>query len=220
MHLNGLNLAAQVVVAVLLLGIALVTIVVLEDASSALEMVEEEPADLATVSAARKRVGGAVGLVAIVAGLGLLSFLSFGAWARRRVIAPLDRLEQAVRAIARGDRQRRADESAGLKELASLGADINVLVDRLRKLERPDDRDLLLARAALEQVLDGTGRGAAVLDAGGRLLASNGALRDRLDEGGLSGASLLEREGGTPKSVSRLDEVRASGTVCGYVAWL
>jgi len=220
MRINALTVAAQVLAAVLLLGAALVTIVVLEDASSALETVEEEPADLAVVSAAKKRVGGAVGIVAIVAGGGLLAFLVFGAWANRHVVAPLGSLQRAVESIAKGHLQRRVDDDSGLGELADLGANVNRIVDRLRHLERTRESDLLLARAALEQLMDAKGRGGAVLDTSGRLVASNEAVRDRLASEGCDAVALLGRDGSAPRLGAEVTEIREAGSVKGYVAWI
>lgn len=220
MRINALNVAAQVVAGVLLLGVALATIVVLEDASRALDVVEEQPVDLAVLKSAKQRIGGAVGLVAIIAGGGLLAFLVMGAWAGRHVVAPLGRLERTVEAIADGHLQRRVDETSGLGELAELGANVNSIVDRLRRLERTRDADALLTRAAIEHLIESTGRGGAVLDTGGRLIAANDAVRDRLAAEQCKAAALLGRDDASPPLASEVEEVHAAGSVRGYVAWI
>ena len=75
MRLQALTVAAQVVAALMLLGISLVAISVLEKADDVLASASVQRADRPAIADARQSAGGAVGLVAIVAGSGLLALL-------------------------------------------------------------------------------------------------------------------------------------------------
>ena len=218
MRLQALNVGAQVLAALMLLGISLVTISVLEDADDVLSSAAVQETDQLAIADARQGIGGAVGLVTIVAGAGLLAFLVFGAWVGRQVVGPLMRLERTVGFIADGHLQRRVDDAAGLGEVSSLGAYVNRIVDRLRHLERVRVSDDLLARAAIEQLLDEGDRGGAVLDTGGRLVASNAAVRQTLEASGCDAGALLGREPSDPAFGADITEVRDGGVLRGYVA--
>lgn len=218
MRLQALTVGAQVFAALLLLGISLVTISVLENADGVLASLTTADADKDAVDEARQKIGGAVGLVAILAGAGLFAFLLFGAWVGRHVVGPLMSLEGTVGSIASGHLQRRVDDTAGLGELSSLGGNVNKVVDRLRHLERTQTSDDLLARAALEYLLDQAGGAGAVLDTAGRLVASNAAVRETLASRACEASALLGRESGSPSLGADVEEVRDGGVLRGYVA--
>ncbi|NRA94885.1 MAG: HAMP domain-containing protein [Planctomycetes bacterium] len=218
MRLQALTVAAQVVAALMLLGISLVAISVLEKADDVLASASVQRADRPAIADARQATGGAVGLIAIVAGSGLLALLLFGAWIGRRVVGPLTRLERTVGSIAEGHLQRRVDDAAGLGEVNSLAANVNRIVDQLRHFQRVRLSDNLLARAALEHLLDEGGRGGAVLDTVGRLVASNAAVREALDAGGCDAGALLGRDASAPALGATISEVREGGVLRGYVA--
>lgn len=220
MRLQALTVGAQVFAVLMLLGVSLVTISVLEDADDVLASAAVREADQPAIDYARRGIGGAVGLVAIVAGAGLFAFLLFGAWVGRHVVGPLMSLERTVESISDGHFQRRADEAAGLGEVGSLAVNVNRIVDRLRHLERARVSDDLLARAALEQLLDEGERGGAVLDTAGRLVASNAAVREVLDARGCEAGALLDRDASSPSLGADVSEVREGGVLRGYVARL
>ena len=216
MTIRSLSIAFQVVGVLLLIGIAVLSISALEDGATALKDARSGAQE--ELAEGGEQMGGAVGLIVILSGCGVLALLVTGTWVRRCIAEPLAGLERTVGTIASGNLQRRVDETAALSELSKLGENVNSIVDRLRQLEQRRETESLLTRAAIEHLLDEGGRPGALLDTSGRLIASNDALRAALRGGEIESGALLGRskDPGGPELV--VDEVRDADVICGFVS--
>jgi signal transduction histidine kinase/HAMP domain-containing protein len=98
--------------------------------------------------------------------------LSF--WLRARLLRPLAALSQSVRRIAEGDLDARAPTS-GKDEIAALGAEFNVMAERLRQYRSSSLGELLQAQQASQAAIDSLPDPVLVVDADGAVLHLNGA---------------------------------------------
>jgi len=122
------------------------------------------------------------GLVAVLGALGLLTALLFGYWLTRTVGYPLERTVRTAEAIAGGNLHRRAEEENSNVAIDRLARAINQLADRLQRVESDRRLDFLLARAAVEKLLEERDQPAGLLTPGRRLIVANGEARRLVDE--------------------------------------
>ena len=226
MRLNALAACAQLFVICMFIGLALICIYTLEETDVAVtELAATTTAGTdAPVSASelvtrvKKSISGSIGLIAVVAGGGMFTFLLLGAWVARNVSAPLANLQSATRSVADGHVQRRIDAMGGIAELESLGTDVNRIVDRLRTLRTAHGADEPLIQAALETLFDAAGRPAGVLDTAGRLVSSNKAA-SRLPDRGPARARPPARARQGPRNPCRHMSTRSAVAASSAAIW-
>ncbi|MBI4602400.1 MAG: HAMP domain-containing protein [Planctomycetes bacterium] len=127
-----------------------------------------------------------MGLLAVGGALALVLALLFGWWLSRRLAQPLEGLVKGLEAVQAGDLGRRLSADGSTGAIAELAAGLNTLADRIQRLEAAPRRDLLLACAALERLLEPAGGARGVVTPEGRLLASNEEARRLVLERGAS----------------------------------
>jgi len=111
-----------------------------------------------------------VGIIAAAVVAGLLASFSIMA----RLLRPLSALSQTVRRIAEGDLDARAP-TGGKDEIAALGAEFNVMAERLRQYRSSSLGELLQAQQASQAAIDSLPDPVLVVDAEGAILHLNGA---------------------------------------------
>jgi PAS domain-containing protein len=118
--------------------------------------------------------------------------------------------------VAEGHAHRRVTEFGALGDLAALARDINAIAEQIRNIRTiPEEQELLL-RASVERLLNKEGIPAGVVDRSGRIVVTNGALREILQGTECTGRSLIGREEGCPIDV-QVTEVQDAGVLRGYL---
>jgi signal transduction histidine kinase len=111
-----------------------------------------------------------VGMIAAAVLAGLLASFSIMA----RLLRPLSALSQTVRRIAEGDLDARAP-TGGKDEIAALGAEFNMMAERLRQYRSSSLGELLQAQQASQAAIDSLPDPVLVVDTEGAILHLNGA---------------------------------------------
>jgi signal transduction histidine kinase len=136
-----------------------------------------------------------VGLIGAAVAAGLA--LSF--WLMSRLLRPLAALSRSVRRIAEGDLDARAP-TVGKDEIAALGAEFNVMAERLRQYRSSSLGELLQAQQASQAAIDSLPDPVLVVDAEGAILHVNGAAE-----------TTFRRVPGAPPTLGSLDpDLRAT----------
>jgi NtrC-family two-component system sensor histidine kinase KinB len=128
-----------------------------------------------------------------------LAGLLLTVWLTGRLLRPLAALSHTVRRIADGDLDVRAP-AEGSDEIAALGAEFNVMAERLRQYRSSSLGELLQAQQASQAAIDSLPDPVLVVDASGAILNLNGA-----------GEALFPRSAGEARSLEALEpELRAT----------
>ena len=155
------------------------------------------------VDAEARRLGNAGAWVAV-----FLAFFSFvlSLWVvrrlRRRVIAPMVDIYEALEAVRQGDLHRRCRPTDGPLEIQRLSSSINLLLDGGLEGVHADatNRPAEAARGALVMLLEGRPASTVLVDSEGNIVAANGAGLDALN--GVEGSQLRHAIARLPEAAS------------------
>jgi signal transduction histidine kinase len=142
--------------------------------------------------------GASRNILSLVFSVATMAVISIGFLIARRIINPLNRLVETSLAVASGDLEQRTGIRRG-DEIGSLASSFDIMTDKLRAR----NRELMEQASKLTAILDSIADGVIVLDTQRRIITSNPAAQQVLND--MAGGVSLGPSGALPSVIEEVE---------------